>query len=411
MPRGGYLQKLAWQNQQEHKDSALASFLLKGWAWGDISAPMVQQVAAAALADGANLAQIQELAKLGACGKCLQNCNAELMKKHAGLPLTSAVSHIPISMKHRHLEMIVEHNIILPHALFAAIFDHHPRVFEKVVLGGSPSNIEKFWHSMQDHPAYAGHPLAARTNHKSCCVPLGVHGDGVSISGVARAWSRSVDAYSWCSLLGNGKTAATNFLIFIMYTQLLLGSSVDNFNQMLQWSFYWLFIGKWPTRDWKGKPYMPGTAEFEKQNRPLAGNFYAVIWCMKADLEHMAKAYKFPWPTASAPCGLCQANSSSRPWTDHKTNAAWRTTTWTNSLWWAAHPHCHPWFTLPGVGVLAFVPDILHVLHLGAYAYFFGSVLKYLTHYVMAESPEANLQTLWARVNNYYVEILLLLLA
>ncbi len=46
----------------------------------------------------------------------------------------------------------------------------------------------------------------------------------------------------------------------------------------------------------------------------------------------------------------------------------------------------------------------MHVLHLGAYQYTFGSILMYLTHHVMPENPEANLAKVWAVLKRSYSE-------
>ena len=61
--RGGFKQRLRAQQQQSHGggsssskdnvgDSSLAKLLLERWAWGTISLPFLQRVAAAAVEDG-----------------------------------------------------------------------------------------------------------------------------------------------------------------------------------------------------------------------------------------------------------------------------------------------------------------------------------------------------------------------
>eukprot|EP00969_Alexandrium_andersonii_P026193 1143234-Alexandrium_andersonii.AAC.1 len=55
---GGYRQKAARARevaaQEPAKRSSLTRFLLEKWAWGDISAPLLQQIAAHAVSDGAS---------------------------------------------------------------------------------------------------------------------------------------------------------------------------------------------------------------------------------------------------------------------------------------------------------------------------------------------------------------------
>eukprot|EP00969_Alexandrium_andersonii_P195699 8645728-Alexandrium_andersonii.AAC.1 len=52
------------------------------------------------------------------------------------------------------------------------------------------------------------------------CIPLALHGDGVPVSGVGKAWSKSLDVYSWCSLLGKGCTVQSNYIIVALFTKL-----------------------------------------------------------------------------------------------------------------------------------------------------------------------------------------------
>ena len=153
------------------------------------------------------------------------------------------------------------------------------------------------------------------------------------------------------------------------------------FSKKLAWSFYWLFIGKWPSRDEENRLYDKDSSAGKLGGTTLAGGFYGVLWIIKGDLEHVAKAYKFPWASAASPCACCQANSSDKPWTDGRLQTAeWTKSIWTNASWAAAHPEPHPLFKiLPGVGVQAFVPDVMHTTYLGCYQYLFGSVLKSLS--------------------------------
>eukprot|EP00969_Alexandrium_andersonii_P295364 13055926-Alexandrium_andersonii.AAC.1 len=54
---------------------------------------------------------------------------------------------------------------------------------------------------------------------------------------------------------------------------------------------------------------------------------------------------------SASPCFYCQANTSTRPWTDWRQEAAWRATVWTARGWLQATPRRHPLFELPGVSV------------------------------------------------------------
>ena len=103
------------------------------------------------------------------------------------------------------------------------------------------------------------------------------------------------------------------------------------------------------------------------------------------------QAYGFPSPTSKEPCACCRANSDDVPWTDGRPAAQWLTRVWGNDDWIAAHPDRHQLFKLPGVGITTFIPDVMHVLHLGCYQYVFGSELKYVSHHAMGGNVADNL--------------------
>ena len=174
---------------------------------------------------------------------------------------------------------------------------------------------------------------------------------------------------------------------------------------MLKWSLYWLFLGIWPRRDVHGNRYTDEhSVAFQKASQPLAGGYYGVLWILKGDLEHMTKAYGLANPRRVAnPCSLCQANGTTRPWTDGRINvAAWVPSIWAPNEWLDAHPDRNILFHLPGVSVTSYIPDVMHALHLGAYQYAFGSVLQYLTRHIMDDTPGNNLSQIWTHVDHYY---------
>ena len=189
--RGGYKQKLQWQQASSSSSSPsgksyLATLLVSKFVWGEISAPLLQQVAAAAFADGATHPDIKKLADLGTSGKHSGNCHSDLMSKLAPNPVSDILSPINVYVKRPPQNIVkVQHTMLLPHELFAAIHQHHPAVFQDRLCGGSDDNIGSFWSQMRDHPAYHTHPLKDRDDHCTRCIPVSLHGDGVAISGGA----------------------------------------------------------------------------------------------------------------------------------------------------------------------------------------------------------------------------------
>ena len=181
--------------------------------------------------------------------------------------------------------------MLLPHELFAGLF-FVKDIFIKKLCGGDSNNIQKFWSSMTNRPAYThDHILREhRPDHTTKCIPLSLHGDGVTVIAISKSWSKSVDALSWSSCLASGSTLTSCFLIYIMYWSLVLqgeNNMWDKFNRKLAWSFYWLFIGEWPHRDEFDRAYDPHSVEGRRaaRNQDLAGGYYGCLWVLKGDLE------------------------------------------------------------------------------------------------------------------------------
>ena len=412
MPPGGFRQKADWAAHtaaEAQRPSALARYLVQRWSWGHMSLPVMQQIAMRAISDGADHPDLKALSSLGTSGLHPNNMHKELMNKLEPPPIRNALTNIKVYFKKENVAAVIQADtsILLPHKLFATLFNEHREAFNEHILGGSLDNPKRFWAAMSDNAAYLSHPLKDRKDHKEKAIPLSLHGDGVPIAGLGKSWSKSVDAWSWASVLGRGSTACTNWMIYILYWKLIVDAANMNafhiFSRQLKWSLYWLFIGKHPNRDEHDVHYTPESPEGRLAGTSLAGGYYGVLWLIRGDLDHMAKAFGFPYATAASPCGCCQANSTDKPWTDGRLEtAAWATSIWTHDSWKAAHPNPHPIFTLPGVGIKAFVPDVMHVLHLGTYQYFFGSVLHYLTTMIMPESPQSNLAKIWTHIKTFY---------
>lgn len=409
--RGGSRQQLL-RAQEAPAESHLARLLLNLWSWGEISTPLLQKIAKAAVDDGIRLRDLESLAHLGSTGAYPGNMHRELCSKLKESVVSSSQSTIEVVYKNvrgsfgaflrRHVP------ILLPHELFSAIYHKYPEAFVSSILGGGPHNIKEFWSAMRGSRYFANHPFAARRDLQSKGVPLALHGDGVSVVGVKKTWCKSVDAYSWSSLLAKGELITTNFLVFIGYWQLMLSqpdlNTHNTFSKLLAWSFYWLAVGKWPTRDVHGNPYPEHSPQARRAREQvyLAGGYYGVLYIIRGDLEHMHKAYNFPSAGAGERCACCKANTSDIPWTDARRDALWTGTVWSEETWRASFENPNPIFELPGVSILSFIPDVMHCVYLGAYQYCFGSIIQYLTHVKMPAGADANCQKLWEQIKEQY---------
>ena len=60
--------------------------------------------------------------------------------------------------------------------------------------------------------------LRVRPGWNRWCVPLGLHGDGVSVVNVRGSVSKTIDVLSWSSLLSSGPTSFTSYLVYFAFT-------------------------------------------------------------------------------------------------------------------------------------------------------------------------------------------------
>ena len=134
---------------------------------------------------------------------------------------------------------------------------------------------------------------------------------------------------------------------------------------------------------------------------PLAQGSFGVTWAVRADLDYVRK--KFWLGEAGTSCHLCASNTSDIPWTSVSLMAFWIAVIWENASFALQHPGRHKLMRhVPGVGISVFIPDILHVKHLGTDAYDLGGLLALLVKYVMPGTQKDNLATLWIAIEIAY---------
>ena len=106
---------------------------------------------------------------------------------------------------------------------------------------------------MADHPAYEHHRVHILGDVRDRCIPLAPHGGGVAVTGISKKWAKSCDVFSWRSVLSRGPTITADFLIWLMFWSVIVRHPAmymwERVVKKLYWSFYWLFIGKFPGRD------------------------------------------------------------------------------------------------------------------------------------------------------------------
>ena len=382
-----------------HPRSHLAELMMSMWSWGLMSCPLMQKLALAAVNDGLGHPEVQLLANLGTQGKYPNHMHEELMRKLNPPPIAEALWPFKAHVKIGKAVHLFDHVVLLPHLLFACIYKRFKVVFIDSFCGGSTGNIRRFWTAMRscNNPAYTNHPVQQRQEHEDKCIPIQIHADGVPVTGIQRSWGKSVEIWSWASLLCDGGTLVSNFIAYMIWTKMISEEFDvrDEFMQVFVWSLYWAYMGLHPYCDENWKPYVPGDSGYEMRGQPLAEGYFLVPWGLRGDLEQMWKVFNWPHHRAYNLCACCQANLGDIPWTDCRPNARWIQTIWkTNQDWWHDHPDAHILLNglniAIGMGILNWVPDHMHCKHLGTDQYFYGSVMYVLIYHIMGDSPEEN---------------------
>ena len=389
--RGGRVQRLA-RAAETKPPSNVVSCLLPLFAWGHISPQQVQTITKNVLLD-LELAKKDELlmtdleicAAIGSQGSSPQWCHSQLMR--AIRPSVRSQTHkVPFKAKNPLGYTYSDQSIFEPHTMFADIYHHYPLAWKKHILPDKTA-LNAFWDDMRDHPAMLNHPVKDRADYRDKAIPIFIHGDGVPVTAVNKAWSKSCDNWTWGSILGRGSFIECMYYIWGSWPKFYSTSFAHNtmtvFFEILTWSLHWLWLGEWPTHDWKGTPIAAA-------GRKLANGHYAVLLVLKGDLDYFNKSLRLPHYGSNNPCSWCRCNTSDIPWNDWRKNAAlWVGTIWQPGPWALSPRNLNKLFTLPGVSVLNVAPDWMHMKYLGVDQYLFGSVLYALCYILMPRGASA----------------------
>ena len=322
---GGHKQQVERAKAQSSADrppSKLASQLLERWAWGELSAPGVQALAQAALEDGLQHPEVEQLSKIGAKGKHFGNMHRDLLSiTGKDNDMASATSKIPIRLivKDR-VSTEVPLDFILPHKLFATMNHSLPKAFQSSVLGGDEGNIARFWHAVAGHPILKARPHLRTRADLNKVVPIALHGDGVAYMQSASAGAKSMEVLSWASLL---TTRVSSFLMFLLAKTVVkvwgLNQTWSKVWQVLCWSLRALCTGLWPMQDWEHRGFEVDE-DYAKRGSPLADGFCALVFVLRADLEFLSKHFPLNSLASNTPCALCQADRGMQSvlWTDRR---------------------------------------------------------------------------------------------
>ncbi|CAE7788811.1 unnamed protein product [Symbiodinium necroappetens] len=252
--------------------------------------------------------------------------------------------------------------------------------------------------------------MTSRPNFYKRCVPLALHGDGVPLTGVGKSWQNTITDFSFYSLLGEGKTPDLLMFVYCLFDKLRkMGrdstATAHRFFEILRWSFRIIWSGTWPSHDYNGRKYKPGSEEAKKAGKPLADGWYGILFSFCGDLDYYHSLLDLPNSrTASGPCTLCRTTKyGPLSWQDYRSTAGWRTTCHTPASWSAQDDKSScPLFGLPFVTGVNVCYDWLHCKYVGSDQYMYGALLRLLCFHVLADTAEKNMQAFWSRLKYEY---------
>ena len=120
----------------------------------------------------------------------------------------------------------------------------------------------------------------------------------------------------------------------------------EELGTIVHWSLVFLYNGKWPSHDHKGRPYPAGSAEAALAGTPLAGGYFGLIWLIKSDLDYVGNYLHLRHYGSTAPCDHCPCTTHGPPseWpSNFGPTSSWVSNLYTVDQWRALYPRVPHW--------------------------------------------------------------------
>ena len=379
-------------------DSGLVLSSLSQWAWGHISATVLQETCLKSYNDQIKLLKslglsedhahksLHKLASLGSYGKQPHNVLPQLLT-YLGSPGYPPPVTFPLYMKvlkqSHQTEAEYPFKMYLPHVLFSWMYQNDRRRFLELFIGKCDTAEKRsaYWRELERRrdPRLSHHPMKERAGWRENCIPIGLHGDGVPVLQVGRAGAKSLTCYSIQSGWVFGKTLAVKMLLYAMFKLLETARGSHLIWVKMVWSFTTLFEGFWPRYDWNGNAWTdenPSEKALGEGRVPLAGGLRGILFDLQGDIEHFSNVYKLRHFNADLLCDFCPCSRDESDRTllynNFGTDNRWVRLQYTEASWRLIYHgrYLHPLFSIPGVTHYCIAPDELHIIHLGISQYF-----------------------------------------
>ena len=188
--------------------------LKQNWGKGTLSSPLVDEILKAAATSGA-----KDLPSLAKNPQHLQSSLMSKIGKPEGCPDIEWVE-----LPFRNGKCM--HPILLPHDWFSSLY-HSTRAAWDTRVRGPGRSPYRYWQNMEQTNFVRDHPVLTKEMWGRS-IPLGLHGDAGAFSS-----NDSLYVFTWNSLLGEGSSRQTRFIMTVVRKSELKG----NFRCYLQGRF------------------------------------------------------------------------------------------------------------------------------------------------------------------------------
>lgn len=336
----------------------------------------IQRIAEAARQDGADHAELQDLAKLGAHGRWPQNIERDLHRAHRrnGTGLQVRPYNVEINKRDG---TRVNVSMILPHEVFGSFMSKFPKK-AMAWIGGSHHRVLEYWQCARAEDWFRNFPNKFRVESEpEKVLPLRIWADDVA-SGKS---GRCMRAACWSGAVANAPSMRRHFLIFGLDPKVFSLESQDTLWQVVAWSLTQMAIGYYPSLDHQGRcwneDHDPGRLKLAAQ--PLASNGYTAVYTQTgADWKYLIELFKLPWTWETIEvCRFCRASRRGvLNYADTREDAQWTQTSRTDEDYLLAVGEPPGRCQTLGWTLSTIVDDLQHDDLLGVRLNLCGSALK-----------------------------------
>ena len=395
---------------QHEENSNLVTKLLMLSFLGQLSHTACQEIALAAVLDGAKHPEVAKLASAGSHGAYPGNVKRDIFTNWLSAVKIAEPDVVKVPrLNPKTTETIMSPcSLFLPHKLISSLaaYEQFDSIFQT-------SYIQQFWGSVKnDDPRLQS--LCAETGwtRKDLLntVPLFLHGDGVEYTD-----TDTLEVCNFGPLLGHGESTSCTFLCFAYPNSICVENKKKQTGTMVVLtkkrlaSFKICMTGTFPTHDDDGNPWPVGSKEALLAGQPLTPQGYRfVVWSLTGDHEHYANWLKLPHWSCHKYCWCCDANKMvpNKSGYDFAPGKMDMLQLRTVNDEMKSRISQHNFFKIPGVTSFSVMHDALHVIFCnGVLSHLFGGFLHTLCFDGKGKQslpPEHRLSVIYQRIQEIY---------